>query len=759
MSKEPKGRSVISFNVERSRSKLSTSSKKTGSYYTTTRSTRESGSTTAPPTSDETQVVVRAGEQSAYRNVELETGREKFLYPAAVCLAFLLALVLCFLFWPKEEPPAKRRNEIDNRYGATCSSGACLRRASYLSSILSWGDVEPCEHFDTFVCGQWRSRLTSAASYYSTSTDGDYVEILEEKVHAFLQDGHRSPKVAQPLKFLHDECMNVRRIDYEGVEALMDLMAQFSLKGFPLRTTLIGNVSVWRTAAQLLRKTGTAALLTIGVASHPVVNNMDVVALGLPEVLSSSGHVEINEVIRLYTEAVFSAGKIVKTEYVPPGDILAIARFASNIDQLVREAPGGTKAQVERLESHAELEEFVSAALRGFEGVVAGGAMSDVLVWSPDATHSILDLVANTEPRTVMNYLGLRLMIQSSPFTPYSKLLDLLSVFIYGKTGMVPPRWRLCVRVMERALRPLTFAAAFANSRLRKTTSNLTGMVDTVFVELQHEIDDLPYIAQPSKRQIREILSTSDVKVFGPSWATNAAPVAEYVKNLPDVTKSRWGLDTFVAYHEYTFFHVLTGGSRMRWSRSIFSVDCWHEMHPRSVYVPLLALNLSQALDEGRVDALQLSRLGPRLSRCLFDMLINEAGSPNGAASWLSDETWTKLLAAEACLEGRRDYLRLARFRDVLAARVAFRAFFKTTGGKDDEYAVMLSSGRVMSGAQIFFAYLMLQFCERNDGLNQTENIAASIDWAAALRNSDEFRGAYNCTHRSVAKKSTECAT
>ncbi|KAL1431170.1 hypothetical protein MTO96_014553 [Rhipicephalus appendiculatus] len=385
--------------------------------------------------------------------------------------------------------------------------------------------------------------------------------------------------------------------------------------------------------------------------------------------------------------------------------------------------------------------------------------MSDVLIWSPDATRSILDLVRSNERHTVMNYLGLRLMIQASPFTPYSKLLDLLSVFIYGKTGMVPPRWRLCVRVVERALRPLTFVAAFADSKLRKTTSNLTGMVDTVFSELRHEIDDLPYIAYPSKRQVREILSRSDVKVFGPSWTASAKPVAEYIKHLPDVTKSRWGLDTFVAYHEYTFFHVLIRGSRVRWSRSVFSVDCWHETHPRRVYVPLLAFNLSQALDEGSVDALQLSRLGPRLSRCLFDMLINEAGSPHDAESWLSDDTWTKLLAAEACLEGRRDYVRLARLRDVLAARVAFRVFFKIAGGKNDDYTVMLPSGRAMSGAQIFFAYLMLQYCERNDGLNQTGSGLASADWGAALRNSDEFRGAYNCTHSSVSEKSAQCAT
>ncbi|KAH6938524.1 hypothetical protein HPB50_010270 [Hyalomma asiaticum] len=757
---DPRGRSMISFNLKRSRSKLSASSKKSSSYYTTSRSTDRSRSTGTRSTFDGTQVVVRTAEQSAHRNAQQESGREKILYPAAVCLAFVLTLVLCFLFWPTERPPPQMRNEIDsNRYGAICSSGTCMRRASYLGNILSWRDVKPCDHFDIFVCGQWRSRFTSAASYYSTSTDDDYVEFLEEKVHSFLQDGSQSPKVAQPLKFLHDECMNLRRIDYEGVEALKDLMARFSLKEFPLRTPTGENLSVWRTAAQLLRKTGTAALLAVDIASHPAVKGTDVVALGLPEVVTSFGYVESSEVIRLYTEALFSAIKIVRREYVPPGVILAVARFASNIEKLVQEASRETKAQIERLESRADLQEFVSAVLQGFEGVVAGGAMSDVLLWSPEATHSILDLVASTETQTVMNYLGLRLMVQASPFTPYSKLLDLLSVFIYGETRMVPPRWRLCVRVVERALRPLTFASAFAQSTLRKSISNLTGMIGAVLVEVRNEMDELPYIAYRSKHQIREILSTSEVRMFGPSWANHAAPVTDYVKNLPDVTNSRWGLDTFVAYHEHTFFKVLTRGSRMRWSRSVFSVDCWYETHPRSVYVPLLAFNLSQALDEGSVDALQLSRLGPRLSRCLFDMLIDEAGSANSTASWLNDNTRMKLLAAEACLDGRRDYLHLARFRDVLATRVAFRVFLNTTGGKDGSFALMLPDGRVMSGAQVFFAYLMLQYCERNEGPSQMRGDLASAVWGATLRNSVEFSGAYNCSHLTVAKNSIECET
>ncbi|KAH7966312.1 hypothetical protein HPB49_015278 [Dermacentor silvarum] len=757
--KEPKGRSTISFKLEKSGSKQSASSKKSSSHYTTTQSTGESlRSATAQSPSDVAETVVRTGEQSVPRNLEQGIRREKFLYPAAVCLAFVLALVLCFLFWPKQEPSAKLRSQIDNiRFGATCASDACLRRASYLSNLLSWRDVEPCDDFNAFVCSHWRSRFASAAKYHSTSTDDDNAEFLEEKVHAFLQDGRRSPKIAQPLKFLHDECMNLRRIDYEGVQALKDLMTWFSLEGFPLRAPLATNVSVWRTAAQLLRKTGTVALLTLSVASHPAVENKDLVSVGLPEVLTSFDPVESSDVIRLYTEAVFTAIKIVKKEYMPPGDILAIATFASNIEKLVQAAPRENTAKVERLESRSELQDFVNTTLQGFEGSVADGAMSDVLIWSPNSTLSILELVANTKPHTVMNYLGLRLMVQVSPFTPYSKLLDLLSILIYGKTRMAPPRWRLCVRVVERALRPLAFASVFAHGKLRKSAPNLIGMVDAVVVELRNEMNELPYIAYPSKKQIREILSRSDVRVFGPSWATDSAPLTAYVKKLPDVTNSRWGLDTFVTYHEHTFFHVLTRGSRERWSRSVFSADCWHETHPRSVYVPLLAFNLSQALEEGGADALQLSRLGPRLSRCLFDMLLDEAVSANVTASWLNDNTWMKLLAVEACLDGRRDYLRLARFRDVLAVRVAFKVFLKTTGGKDDDFAVRLPGGHIMSSAQIFFAYLMLQYCERSDGVYQMRS-AANADWGAALRNSDAFSGVYNCSPSSVTKQSLECA-
>ncbi|KAK8784394.1 hypothetical protein V5799_009242 [Amblyomma americanum] len=220
----------------------------------------------------------------------------------------------------------------------------------------------------------------------------------------------------------------------------------------------------------------------------------------------------------------------------------------------------------------------------------------------------------------------------------------------------------------------------------------------------------------------------------------------------------RWGLGTYTAYHEYTFLYALSRNSREHWGRTMFSTDCWYEPNPRTVYVPLLAFNATQALSEDNVDAFQLSRLGPRLIRCLFDMLLDEANATNGPAHWLTDATWTKLIAAEACLGGRRDYFRFGRFRDVLAARVAFRAFLKSVG-TEGELVLQLDNGRVMSSAQAFFAYLMVQSCSNSDGLDRWRRTAAGNDWGAALQNSEDFRRAYNCSSTSGVNSPPECAT
>ncbi|KAH9381688.1 hypothetical protein HPB48_011982 [Haemaphysalis longicornis] len=613
-------------------------------------------------------------------------------------------------------------------------------------------DGRPCDDFYTFVCSRWTSQLPFPLNS-SLSTDDDYVAVLENQIYVSLERERQRPSLLQPLKLLHDECMDVANIEHRGLEELNSLLADVSLEGFPFATPIRDDVSVWTVAGRLLRKTGTSALLSVSFASNPANKSEDIVSVRPPELLSASGFVDIAEIVRLYTKAILLTLTIFQKEDIPPEDIMGVAKFVIDLEKPASFWPKSDYMNIDPLSSQPELMEFVK------EAFVSAHARTDIptnlSVWWSGFARDLLDLIRDTHTHIVLNYIGIRLLVQVSPFLPYSEFKDLFNIFVYGKPTAEASRWQLCIRVADKALYPLVHASLFAQVKLLASKASLNHLIRVILDEFRYEIDNSLYFDSNSKSAIRSIISSSALSIIGPSWPENEASLRDYVEKLPEVRATQSGLEIFLAYYQHTFLYFLARGSQGRSHRSTFSTDCWYEVNPRTIHVPLLAFNVTQIIDEGTVNDIQASRVGPRLSRCLFDMLLEEAEYANGTTKqWLSDGTWKNLLSIEACLEGRQDFLRFGRFRDVLAVHVALNVFEKNVSSME-KLAISLPDDRVLSGVQAFFAYLMLQSCKKSEGPRSDGKSPTSEEWNTALRNSDRFRGAFACS-RSVASRPTK---
>ncbi|KAH7966320.1 hypothetical protein HPB49_015286 [Dermacentor silvarum] len=725
------------------------------SHASTTRSAYSRKSTTGPTAPDLAQAANFVTAEPGLPIVDQPGPSERFLYPMAMCLALVLVLFLGILFWPSNQPPRRDEQIGPSRHSARCSSVSCLQNAVYLSNLLSWRDVDPCNDFYAFVCRRWKSRFGTLFKDQSISTDDDYAAFLEDRVYASIRNYSGSSKMLRPLRDLHEKCMNVRLIEDEGWNALLELMSDLSLDGFPLTPPVRDSISVWSTAANILRKTGSAALLSVGVASHAASANNDIVSVGPPELLTTTGNVDANEAIRLYTFAVFTAIKALKKDYVPPVEILAIVKFASDLEKLGQSRVNADASKINILDSPSDLLEFLTAVFRGREASIFTGARSYVAIHSPELVSDVIDVVVNTEPHTVMNYLGVRLMIQIAPFIPQAGVTNFYSTMVYGKRRTAPSRWQLCVRATEKALQPLVHSALFHDARLKASMPSIADVVGKIIAEFTGEVDASSLFEDSSKAAIHRILSTIEVDIVSPSWINDTASIADYVHGLPPFKATRRGLETYVAFFQHTFFDSLSRGTRTRWSHSIFSANCWYESYPRTLYVPLIVFNVTQAFEKGDVDYVQLSRVAPRLSRCLLDILLEETNSTDDTVHWLTEKTRRRLSGVEDCLRGRTKSVGLGRLRDVLAARVAFRIFQKSNAAKQ-ELATSLLDGRVMTSTQVFFVYLMLQSCETLSDADQAWP-AGVDDWIIALRDSGDFTSAYNCTSGSSMNAKQSC--
>ncbi|KAH7966380.1 hypothetical protein HPB49_015713 [Dermacentor silvarum] len=573
-------------------------------------------------------------------------------------------------------------------------------------------------------------------------------------MYALLRNDSRAGRLnVQALSTLLDKCVDAKRIDDDGWNPFLEVLFNMSLEGFPLTPPVRQSMSVWKLAGKLLRRSGTAALLDVSVATQPSTSNQEVVTVGLPEVISTAEGVDVNELIRFYTNAAFAAVNALRKGFVPPAYTMDIAKFASELERLYEMRDTGN-FKVETLVSPSPLLDFLTEALNGLP--IFNGAGSDVLIVSPAFVKKAIQLVEKTEPHTVINFLCVRFMIQTSVFLPSSGLTEFYSTLAYGKLRTSVPRQNLCVRVVERTLSHLFLYGSFTELNLHASATKFSDLVMDIVKEFLRGIDASPYFNHASKAAIRTLVSKTRFKVLGPSWVKDKNAVERYAKNVPTFQSQR-PLDAYLALCEYAFVNVLLRGPSQRWPLSAFSTRCRYELSTRSVYVPALLFNVSLPFDNMSANALQLPRASTRLSRCLFDMLIavsNLTGRVNSdddaPEQWLNRETRLRLRQAERCFEERDDDRQsLAELRDLLAAQVAhghFRRSAQTAGkvlplrlprGGDDE--------PVLSEDQLFFVYLVVQSCHKQSSDQKIAGPHSGVEWNVALRSYANFSEAFQC--------------
>ncbi|KAH7962516.1 hypothetical protein HPB52_016637 [Rhipicephalus sanguineus] len=684
--------------------------------------------------------------------------RESFLYPLALALGVVLALVLTALFYPfgASSPSSGHRARAVQEL-PTCTSASCLQNAMYLDGLLSWDNVDPCDDFYAFVCRRWKSQFPAPNADYSVSSDDDYTAFLEERLRDMLRNASQTTRSLQPLQDLYGKCMDVKRTEDEGWNTLLELIFNVSLEGFPLTPPVRRSISVWKAAAKVLRKTGSCALLSAGVGYHPWALK-DVVSVGAPELLTAKGGMDINEAVRLYTMAAFSATKTLKKDFLPPSLALSVVKFATEIEKLAELTLEKSRPVPYVLGSVPEVMDFVAEVFAGVKETPSCEADSDVLIVSPALVSKMLEIVKGAETHTVMNYLGVRLMIETSPFIPHSDLTDVYGALLYGKRRNAPPRWQLCIRVVEKALFPLVYFSLFTDLKLHVSVRRFVDLTREIIAEFARGINASSYFGNVSKAAIRNVISNTRLRVLGPDWLTDPALVDSFADKTPPITGSRRALESYVATYEYTFLDTLKRGSAQRWAHPTFSANCWYEHSTRTIYVPILVFNVTHAFDH-TIDALQLSRAAPRLHRCVFDALLSEADSTNISDYWLTEGTRIKLQELESCFDvaAHKALPSFGRLRDSLAARLAYAHFQRSVKTSDRVLALRLQRGHVLNEARLFFVYLMLQTCENSGRLDTPGIVHAGQQWIIALRNGDDFADAYNCSVGTAMNPSSKC--
>ncbi|KAM7301574.1 neprilysin-2-like [Ixodes scapularis] len=634
------------------------------------------------------------------------TNKSEICLFALVILAVIIITAFILLFM-KFKTKGEDKPEFGMKLADTCSSLSCIQNAAFLGNLLFW-DVNPCDNFYMFVCNHWANQLPISVGAFTISIDDDYAGDLEDIMFSLLAQGKQTG-VTQAIGKLFEQCQNAKQIEEDGWSPLLDLLSQVELEGFPF-TPPIRKLPVWKLAAKVLRKTGVAAFFGVGITSYSP-QGKDIVALRVPETFSSTDGADISEAIRSYTGAVQASLKALKKDFIPSDHSRNVVRFAGQLERLCL-----------LYSKEQELQQFEK-------------------------------MVQQTDTLVVMNFLSVRLIIQVSPFLPDVDLLDVYSSLVYRKLQLGVPRWKLCVRTIERALPPPFLYLSFSDVRDHKLEAKLADLVIEIRKEFLNGIESADYLNEASKVIIRSLISKTKLQIFSAPWTRDKKLLEEFVGKVP--SSSRQSLDTYVMAHEYAFVDMLRRKSSEQWPRSAFSTSCWYDPGSRTIYVPVLVFNVSLAQSE-EMPLLQLSRAGIRIGRCIFEMLISEAGSPHATEQWLNEDTRSRIATLQRCTGGPQGPQNMAVLRDASVTRFAFNHFQKVYNSSGKQLRLRLAPNRDLDAQQLFFIYLVLQTCERR-AAGGASTRTSSVAWNAAIRHQRGFHDAFHCVRGSAMNPEQSC--
>ncbi|XP_070385893.1 neprilysin-2-like [Dermacentor albipictus] len=676
--------------------------------------------------------------------------QELFLYSLALLLFITLLVVLAMIFGVKSTPNTARK--LDQK-SLICASEDCYQDAEYLSGLLSWDIDDPCDSLQPFVCRRWSSLHKDSPLTESISSDDVYVSSIERWAQAIYHNRPRYFRIPAPLRNLIDKCLNTEQIENNGWGLLLEFMFNTSLEGFPLTPPVRGKLNIWTTAASLLRKTGTAALLSASVASHPFIESLDVPLVAPPETLSASG-VDIEEATRMYTAAVLSAVRGLNKDFVPPAHTMKTVEFARALEIINEWKRPDTHAEVVFVEPRAELVEFLSEMFSGVPSIPFVKNQANIWIQAPYVVTQILELVRKAESYVVLNYLCVRLMIRMAPFIPPSKtLVDFYSTLTYGKVRTDVPRWHICLRAMEKAAFPLFYTSLLSILGLYQDSVLLrfASLVKDITTEFLNSVESSSFFDKDARAIIKRIVSDINFQVLGPAWLKDGIKSMKYLSPVSNVT----AFETYIELHERTFVETLALGSSGRWTRSAFSTTCWYERNPSTIYVPALAFNITLPLNE-EPQPLHLCRAAVRVISCIFDAVLTETNSTS-LERWLTKGTAAKLHNVVICYGLDKLHSPLRFLRDALTTEFAFRHFEKSVKSTPNSLHLRLIQGKILTSAQLFFVYLMLQRCEKKGGLD-TLTLGSAHDLNVVLSRDANFAMAFNCSQGSPMNPEKQCS-
>ncbi|KAL1432152.1 hypothetical protein MTO96_013488 [Rhipicephalus appendiculatus] len=483
--------------------------------------------------------------------------------------------------------------------------------------------------------------------------------------------------------------------NWNQLQAALGLL---SLDGWPFRNSQnLSHDLIWEIAATLERRIGVSSLLSVSV--QPLSK---VVVLSKIKVWPESKNKLMEAHFTKYVEALHPASDNIEERFTE------VRNFARKLDSLPNDQP-----KKRALSNTSPYRHFISLL-----GLGEDSDQREVL-YSKQLASQLKQEVNDVEPHIALNYQGLLAAEKMAPLLPNASA---------GEEG--------CWRLVQDALPELFLYAVYrAKSSVLKESANVTENIRNNVILY---VNSASWMDATLRQQAVERLRELRVMAFIPGWFSDAKRVRAEFARLPHPSMDNGPL-AYIALKEHTHGRRLRGRA---WPLPPDSAQCAFDDTRRTVYVPLLATNLTKVQSAPLLLA-RLPRLGVQLAACLMHAVTAEA------AHWWGERSLRKLEPLLKCVDSQSAVVEpstrgvlLDHMAALAPAHTVYSSRLREGGVQSHEYR--LEHAENITTEQMFFIQFAAAQCH---GPSQLVNVP--------LKNYEPFRRAFGChpgTRMSPAK-------
>ncbi|XP_064470334.1 endothelin-converting enzyme 1-like [Ornithodoros turicata] len=671
---------------------------------------------------------------------------------------------------------------------APCATEMCQWEARYLNGKLN-KSVDPCTDFYSHVC---------SANWYNDATDGAYTSTASaamlHNMWAFLK---REFNVSQTsflsqAAFLARGCMEGPQ-DAEWV-TFRTILSDMNISGWPYDGD-VPNINPHDVAKVTDKLLGTSAFVTLVLRQRSWDHELELHVDSPSIFLRRFQELRAADNITKYTDFVY---KVLSLQKQPSDETRDLAVEIVKLEVMMSEAAAEGTRSVPMAHAMRPLGSFKTLRnwdwLRYFSYFTEGTpglALESVVVLDPNYVDQLEDILSETHRRTLVNYIGYRLVVGLSPLLPGNEGGFMLPVshpiqLVKDASGRLAACMSALERVYPFGVRTLTWSAMSQSDRTLKIIERLSGDLKRLQDLAQYEMKQTSVSAPWLHANESHVASLKFDRIqfeLTPSNAELSLPVSTSSPSPPERGQL---LMTYYKLFRFVRTQYWTGGDPTHFqepmtpSESVFGPGFSYDPQRNAI-----ALSPATILFGARVSrrflATSIPFLITPLLRGMFSA-IDARGSTvdaDGAIrKWWSPSSKETFLSRSWCYQGifiesATKYINdpdeslflYDNVADGAVLQAMYNIFLKFGGGRDNALGHVPGLPTGTTSRKIFFTNYASMFCEPPHNvlheqmrLRYRVSVPAKLRVNGPLKRFKPFAKAFDCSVGTRMDPKSSCA-